>query len=122
MNRYMLIRRLRWPAILLLIGFTALLREMNLIDSWAKLFWPLLLIICGAFLLAERAALASEDYYPPYPGNPYQPGEYPAGDPFTGAPTAAASGTTGPAAQSLAQDSTAIVPASRETGLKLDGE
>jgi hypothetical protein len=78
MSRYILIRRLRWPAILLLIGTVALLHQAGLIDHFWNLFWPLLLILIGLLLLAERAALAAEggvSAYPPYPGSyPGQPG------------------------------------------------
>jgi hypothetical protein len=59
-NRYILIRRLRGPAILLLIGVLALLHTSGLIHSFWHLFWPLLLILLGVLLLAERAALAAE--------------------------------------------------------------
>src|SRR5665213_2427291 len=84
MNRYILIRRLRGPAVLLLIGIIALLHQADL-ASW-KLFIPLLLILLGVLKLAERMTLAAElneapDPYPgmPYPGGPYAPGTYPAG-------------------------------------------
>ncbi len=60
MNRYILIRRLRGPAILLLIGVLALLHTSGLIHSFWHLFWPLLLILIGVLLLAERAALAAD--------------------------------------------------------------
>lgn len=70
MNRYILIRRLRGPAILLLVGVLALLDQAGVIDHFWHLFWPLLLITVGVLLLAERAALAGEDLYPPYPGAP----------------------------------------------------
>ena len=81
MNRYILIRRLMGPAILLLIGTLALLHQAGLVRFW-PLFWPLLLILVGVLKLAERAALASEGY-PPYPGTPYS--GYP-NQPYTGAP------------------------------------
>ncbi|HEY2470036.1 MAG TPA: hypothetical protein VGI45_19705 [Terracidiphilus sp.] len=58
MNRYILIRRLRWPAILLLLGTILLLHEADLVDFWS-LFFPLLLILIGVLKLAERAALAA---------------------------------------------------------------
>jgi len=80
MNRYILIRRLTGPAILLLIGVLALLHQAGVIESWWHLFWPLLLILIGVLKLAERAALASEPL-PPYPGTPYDgyaPQPYPA--------------------------------------------
>ena len=70
MSRYILIRRLRWPAILLLIGVLALLHQAAYSVFWG-LFWPLLLIMMGVLMLAERAALAAEGY-PPYSGAPWQ--------------------------------------------------
>lgn len=70
MNRYMMIRRLRWPAILLLIGVLALLHQAGVIPYFWRLFWPLLLIMLGVLLLAERAALAAEGDSP-YCGAPY---------------------------------------------------
>jgi LiaF transmembrane domain len=83
MNRYALIHRLRGPAVLLLIGVLALFDQMGIITRFWGWFWPLLMITIGTLMLAERAALASEDYYPPqpYPGAPYQGGPYPGPDP-----------------------------------------
>lgn len=70
MNRYILIRRLRGPAFLLLVGLIALLAQAHIL-SWGR-SWPLYLILAGVLLLAERAALAAEGYPPPpYPGTPY---------------------------------------------------
>ena len=69
MNRYILIRRLRGPAVLLLIGVMALLSQANIL-GWGQ-SWPLILILLGLLLLAERAALASEGYPPP-PAGPWQ--------------------------------------------------
>ena len=60
MNRYIMIRRLRGPAFLLLIGVIALLHPMGIIHGFWQLFWPLLLILLGVLLLAERAALAAD--------------------------------------------------------------
>ena len=98
MSRYILIRRLTGPAILLLIGIIALLHQADLV-SW-NLFVPLLLILIGVLKLAERAALAAAGDVPPlpggYPGAPY---------PYTGANPAANS------AQTSATQGTAIVPA-----------
>jgi hypothetical protein len=71
MSRYILIRRLRGPAILLLIGTLALLHQMGTIPYFWRLLWPLLLITVGLLLLAERAALAAEGY-PIFPGAPWQ--------------------------------------------------
>ena len=70
MSRYILIRRLRWPAVLLLIGVLALLHQAGMIAHFWRLFWPLLLIMVGVLLLAERAALVAEDDAP-YFGAPY---------------------------------------------------
>jgi hypothetical protein len=69
MSRYTMIRRLRGPAILLLIGVLALLHQMEVIPYFWRLLWPLLLIVLGLLMLAERAALAWEGY-PPFPGAP----------------------------------------------------
>ena len=99
MNRYILIRRLTWPAILLLLGVVALLHEADLV-SW-NLFLPLLLILIGVLKLAQRAALAAagdEPQYPgTYPGAPY---------PYTGGVNPAAGSQQAPA-----QPGSAIVPA-----------
>jgi hypothetical protein len=67
MNQYIFIRRLRGPAILLLIGTLALLHTSGVIDRPWHLFWPLLLIMLGVLLLAERAALAAEGGDPLWP-------------------------------------------------------
>ena len=69
MNRYILIRRLRAPAFLLLVGVIALLAQADIL-SWGQ-SWPLFLILAGLLLLAERAALAGETYPPPV-GGPWQ--------------------------------------------------
>ena len=65
MSRYILIRRLRGPAFLLLVGVNALLAERDIL-GWGS-SWPLYLILAGVLMLAERAALASEGY----PQNPW---------------------------------------------------
>ena len=85
MSRYILIRRLRGPAFLLMVGVIALLNQADVL-SWGHA-WPLFLILAGVLLLAERAALAAEGY-PPYPGQ-YPAGGYPgpAGEPATPATT-----------------------------------
>jgi hypothetical protein len=81
MNRYILIHRLKGPAVLLLIGVLALLDQAHVIDHFWRLFWPLLMIMLGGLLLAERAALAADGYpQMPYGGAPYggvNPGVYP---------------------------------------------
>ena len=61
MNRYIMIHHLRWPAVLLLTGILALLAQMDVIDHFWNWFWPLLLILIGTLMLAERAALAAMD-------------------------------------------------------------
>ena len=76
MSRYMLIRRLRGPAFILLLGVLALLHQTGVVYHFWHWFWPLALILWGVLLLAERAALEVEGYpqaYPdaPYPGAPY---------------------------------------------------
>jgi hypothetical protein len=102
MNRYILIRRLRWPAILMLIGVVALLERLGAIEHFWGLFFPLLLILLGVMLLAERAALAMEGGDLGYPGTPYPGGPYAgSADPAAGAVPPQYSG----------QASTAIVPA-----------
>ena len=70
MNRYILIRRLSGPAILLLLGTILLLHQAGLVEFWS-LFFPLLLILIGVLKLAERAALAAAGDETPYPGSPY---------------------------------------------------
>ena len=121
MNRYMMIRRLRGPAFLLLVGVNALMAQAHIL-SWGR-SWPLYLILAGVLALAERAALASEEgYYPgmgqppyngsPYPGQPYQGQPYP-NQPYAGAPFVATPDTNAaPSAPATPVDAgTAIVPA-----------
>ena len=82
MNRYLLIRRLRGPAFLLLLGVIALLHETGAVNHMWRWFWPLALILWGVLLLAERAALEMGGYPqvspdPSYPGMGYPPGPNP---------------------------------------------
>jgi len=58
MSRYMIICRLRWPALLLLTGVIALLVQVDML-TWGKA-WPLYLILWGVLALVERGALAAE--------------------------------------------------------------
>jgi hypothetical protein len=102
MNRYILIRRLKGPAVLLLLGVIALLHQADLV-SW-KLFVPLLLILLGVLQLAERMSLAAEPDYPPTAGVGGAP--YP-GQPYTGAANYGAG-------QTVTQPGTSIVPARDE--------
>jgi hypothetical protein len=115
-NRYLLIRRLRGPAVLLLIGTLALLDQMGVIEHFWHLFWPLLFILMGVILLAERAILSIDGPgVPPYPGSPYSGPPYSGtpypGSPYPGTPYPGAPYTGTPAAQSPATPATAIVPA-----------
>jgi hypothetical protein len=99
MNRYFLIRRLRWPAVLLLAGCVALLKQTGVIEHFWGLFVPLFLIVMGLLLLAERMSLTAEGDFPAgYPGSPY------AGTPYAGTPA------TTPA-QPATAETTSIVPA-----------
>jgi hypothetical protein len=77
MSRYILIRRLRGPAFIMLVGVIALLAQAHIL-GWDK-SWPLYLILWGVLQLAERAALAAEGGYPPppYGGTPYANPDYP---------------------------------------------
>jgi hypothetical protein len=95
MNRYILIRRLRGPAFLLLVGINALLAQTGIL-GWGS-SWPFYLILAGVIALAERAALATAGpiEQPPYPGAPYPVAPYPGS----------------PAGQPPASTSTSIVPA-----------
>jgi hypothetical protein len=72
MNAYIMIRRLRGPAILLLAGVVAMLVQMNVIDHFLRWFVPLLLILLGVLMLAERVVLSATGFAAtPYPGSPY---------------------------------------------------
>jgi hypothetical protein len=72
MNRWLLIRRLRGPAFLLMFGVTALLHEWHILSFGQS--WPLYLVLAGVLALAERAAFEVPDpsqmppQYPPYAG------------------------------------------------------
>lgn len=94
MNRYILIRRLTGPSVLMLLGVVALLHQADLVN-WS-IFVPLLLILIGVLKLAQRAALAAAGDEPMYPGSPYPYG--------MGVPPVPA--------QPPAQTGTSIVPAS----------
>jgi hypothetical protein len=99
MSRYILIRRLRGPAFLLLVGVNALLAQAHIL-GWSE-SWPFYLILAGVIALAERAALAVDGGVvpPPYGGGAYQ------GTPYPGAPYPG-----DPAAPSAPVQSTSIVP------------
>jgi len=79
MNRYVLIRRLRGPAFLLLLGVIAILHETGLVHHMWHWFWPLALILWGVLLLIERAALEMGGYAQGYPDAGYPGAGYPQG-------------------------------------------
>ena len=111
MNRYLMVCRLRWPALLLLTGVIALLNQMGVM-SWGHA-WPLYLILLGVLALAERAALAAEPVPPPgysYPG--YDPEAYGPGPSSYQGP-----GQPAPAPASQPA-STGIVPANSDLELR----
>lgn len=98
MTQWLLIRRLRGPAFLLLVGVLAMLQEWT--DFGFGRSWPLFLILAGVLALAERAALAQAtfDNYDPITGQPIAPAPPPYATSATGlAPVAPqASPQTGP--------------------------
>jgi hypothetical protein len=81
--RWLLIRRLRGPAFLLMFGVTALLHEWHILSFGQS--WPLYLVLAGVLTLAERAAFNAPDpsqmppQYPPYAGAGYPPQPAPTG-------------------------------------------
>jgi hypothetical protein len=104
MNRYIIIHRLRWPALLLLTGVIALLDQADIL-SWGRA-WPLYLILLGVLALAERATLANE----PPPPQAYPSQAYPYGyAAYPGYPEGQAPVPPPPAAP--VTPSTSIVPA-----------
>jgi hypothetical protein len=109
MNRYIIVHRLRWPAILLLTGFIALFDEMHLL-SWSHA-WPLYLILFGVLALAERAALASQPIPPQQPIDPYAAGYANPGYPNQGYANPA---YPPQAPQAAPPASTSIVPAATD--------
>lgn len=80
MTTWLLIRRLRGPAFLILFGITAMLNQWGVLGFGRS--WPLYLILAGLLGLAERAALAGRTpvlnpgWYPP--SQPYAGQTYPA--------------------------------------------
>jgi hypothetical protein len=95
MNRWLLIRRMRGPAFLLMFGVTALLHEWHILSFGQS--WPLYLVLAGVLALAERAAFTAPDPsqmpppYPPYA--PYPGAGYPQPTPSGWQPTPASPGT-----------------------------
>jgi hypothetical protein len=68
MNAWLLLRRLRGPAFVIMAGITALLNQWGVLSFGRS--WPLYLILAGLLGLAERAAIAAAPpAVPPlYPG------------------------------------------------------
>lgn len=60
MNRYYMIRRLRAPIFLMLLGTLFILAQMSIVSF--KNSWPLILIYFGVMMLVERAVLAIDGY------------------------------------------------------------
>lgn len=81
MNSYYFVHRIKWPAMLVVVGITALLDEYNLISYSHS--WPLYLIVLGVLTLAERAMMAQQ--VPP-PNYAYQQQPWPQGPPMSGQP------------------------------------
>jgi hypothetical protein len=73
MTSWLMIRRLRGPAFLLLVGITALLNQWDILSFGRS--WPLYLILFGLMSLAERAALSQAhlDGFDPITGQPLTP-------------------------------------------------
>jgi hypothetical protein len=101
MNRYFIIHRLRWPALLLLTGILALLDQAGVLHFWH--FWPLYLILLGVLALAERATLASQP--------PAQPTDYSYGAGYQPVGYAPPAAYPPPAQAPVAPVTTEIVPA-----------
>jgi hypothetical protein len=75
MNSWLLLRRLRGPAFLILVGITALLNQWGVLNFGRS--WPLYLILAGVFGLAERAAIAAAPpAVPPIYPAAYAPSAY----------------------------------------------
>jgi hypothetical protein len=68
MNQYLLLRRLRGPLILVTIGVMALLNQYDVLSFGRS--WPLILIVIGILMLAERIALTQ---MPPPPAGGFYP-------------------------------------------------
>ena len=99
MTSWLMIRRLRGPAFLLLLGITALLNQWDILSFGRS--WPLYLILFGIMSLAERAALSQAhlDGFDPITGQPLTPNRGNYGAAGYGAPASSivpASTTTAP--------------------------
>ncbi len=96
MTTWLLIRRLRGPAFLLLVGITALLNQWDILSFGRS--WPLYLILFGVMSLAERAALsqAQMDAFDPITGQPRTPDATIYGGPGSSIVPASSSSAPGP--------------------------
>jgi hypothetical protein len=104
--QWLLIRRLRGPALLLTFGLTALLNQWDILSFGQS--WPLYLIVLGLLTLAERAALARTplgSYGDPSMGQQYGGQPYGAQPPY-GVPYP----TPTPSQTPYQTPSTAVVP------------
>jgi hypothetical protein len=102
--RWLLIRRLRGPALLLTFGLTALLHQWDILTFGQS--WPFYLIVLGILTLAERAALASTPVVP-Y-GDPSLGGQY--GQPPYGVPYPTPTPSQTPYQTHPQTTSTSVVP------------
>jgi hypothetical protein len=96
MNSWLLIRRLRGPAFLILVGITALLNQWGILSFSRS--WPLYLILAGVIGLAERAAIMAAPPVPPVYPSPYAPTAYGPGTavpPYTNVPASGVPGASG---------------------------
>ena len=102
MMSWLLIRRLRGPAFLLLVGITALLNQWDILSFSRS--WPLYLILFGLLSLAERAALsqAQMDGFDPITGQPRTPDStmYGGPAPYQGTGTSIVPTSTSPGSDS----------------------
>lgn len=114
-NRVLILRRLRWPLLLLLTGVIALLDQLDIL-TWDHA-WPLYLILLGVLGLAERAALATlppsaDPYGYGYPTSSYPASGYPASG-YPADPSATPTHSTPSWTQNTApSEQTGIVPVS----------
>lgn len=99
MNRYVVLRRMRGPLILVTIGVLALLDQYNVVQFGQS--WPVILIVIGVLMLAERAALAQS---PPPPGEYYPDGCWGMRPPVAPVPPAAGENATQSQEQAMGKD------------------
>jgi hypothetical protein len=79
-NRYIFLRRIKGPVIIVVFGVTALLHTWHIL-SYSR-SWPLYLIVIGLLQLAERAAWAQMQA-PPAGFPPGPPGNWPSSTALT---------------------------------------